>query len=445
MKPIAPKMKSIPVSQLSLGMFVADIDRSWIGLPFMLQGFLIDDPAQIAILQAHCSVVQVDPKRSTVDFGKVPVESAAARLSAAPSSRDFVRYGSPSGEIEFIDVLKQVDSDTVPTRSAEPPLIGSIDRQSALEEEIAYSYSIVRDARAAIKSLVENIEINEKIDIERVTSLVEDIGKGVTRNPDALIWLARLKRADDYTYDHAIDVSIYLMVFASFIGLDQNRIEQLGLIGLLQDIGKIHLPPDLLSKVEPLGDEEYALVRSHVASSIEILTQKARFDRHLISVVSRHHERHDGSGYPQRLQGERIGLMAEMSGLIDTYCAMTRQRPYGPAVSNQSAIASLVSMRGIKFRDALVDEFIQCIGLYPVGSLVELSSGEVAVVVQKNQIRRLKPKLMILLAPDKTHERRPRMLDLMLDPPAPDGTPYVIVRSLPLNAYGIDPTEFYLA
>jgi HD-GYP domain-containing protein (c-di-GMP phosphodiesterase class II) len=438
-------MKSIPVSQLTLGMFVADIDRSWVGLPFMLQGFLIDDPAQIEILQAHCSVVQVDPKRSTVNFGASVREPAAIRLKLPPSSRDFVRYASPSGDIEFIDVLKQVSTDTVPPRSAKSPLIGETDRQSALEEEIVYSYSVVRDARVAIKTLIETIEINEKVDLERVTTLVEDIGQGVTRNPDAMIWLARLKQADGYTYDHAIDVSIYLMVFASFIGLDQHKIEQLGLVGLLQDIGKIHLPPDLLSKVEPLSEDDYALVRSHVASSIEILTQKSRFDRNLISVVARHHERHDGSGYPQNLQGERIGLMAEMSGLIDTYCAMTRQRPYGPAVSNQNAIAALVSMRGNRFREALVDEFIQCIGLYPVGSLVELNSGEVAVVVQKNQIRRLKPKLMILLAPDKSPERRPRMLDLIFDPLGPDGAPYMIARSLPLNAYGIDPAEFYLA
>jgi hypothetical protein len=113
-------------------------------------------------------------------------------------------------------------------------------------------------------------------------------------------------------------------------------------------------------------------------------------------------------------------------------------------VSTQKAVAALVGMRGTKFRAALVDEFVQCVGIYPVGSLVELSTGEVAVVVQKNQVRRLKPKLMILLAPDKKPERHPHMLDLMLDPPAPDGSPYTILRSLPADAYGIDPAEFYL-
>lgn len=420
-------MKSIPVRQLTLGMFVADLDRPWVGLPFLLQGFLIDDPEQIEILRANCAVVQVDPKRSTVRIDE----------AAAPAAQ--------RNKLEFIDILHRVSANAAFERPATPPPIDPADGQSNLEDEIIYSSSIVGDARVAVRTLMENIEINEKIDVDRVATLVEDISQGVARNPDAMIWLARLKQANDYAYDHAIDVSIYLMIFASFVGLDQKTIERLGLVGLLQDIGKIHLAPELLSKTTPLSEDEYQLMRSHVASSLELLSRKPRFDGQLISVVSRHHERYDGSGYPHSLTGDRIGLMAEMSGLIDTYCAMTRHRPYGPAVSNQHAMASLVALRGTKFRDALIDEFIQCIGLYPVGSLVELNTGEVAVVVQKNQVRRLKPKLLILLGPDKSPERSPRMLDLIFDPPRPDGEPYAITRSLPLNAYGIDPAEFYLA
>lgn len=424
-------------------MFVADLDRPWLGLPFLLQGFLIEDEEQLAVLRTHCSVVQIDTARSAIAFTDSPAkETAAIRHAVAVAAPGAESRRPPTG---FIEILQRVHDRQPFERPVHPPAINPVDGHSDISEEIIYSSTIVRDARDAVQLLMENVELTEKVNLDRVADFVEKIGQGVARNPDALIWLARLKNADNYTYDHAIDVSIHLMVFGSFVGLEQRSIVQLGLVGLLQDIGKVHLPPELLAKQTPLSQEELAVIRSHVASSLEMLTRQAKFDRQLISVVSRHHERHDGSGYPQSLRGERIGLMAEMAGLIDTYCAMTRQRPYGPPVSTQQAISSLVAMRGNKFREALIDEFVQCIGIYPVGSLVELNTGEVAVVVQKNQVRRLKPKLMILLAPDKTPERRPRMLDLMLDPPAPDGRPVQIVRSLPSNAFGIDPEAFYLS
>lgn len=424
-------LKTIPACQLTPGMFVADLDRPWTGLPFMLQGFLIDEPEQLAILRQHCRTVVVDTARSTVPISGRAAESVAIRHLAG--ERD-----------SFADVVRRIGDGEVLERPAAPPAIDPADGQSDIVAEIAYSAAIVENARDAIQNLMENVELTEKINLDLVADYVEKISQGVARNPDAMIWLARLKAADNYTYDHAIDVSIYMMVFGSFIGLENRVIEQLGLVGLLQDIGKVHLAPELLAKTAPLSDDELSMIRSHVASSLELLSRQPKFDRKLTAIVARHHERHDGSGYPQRLDGERIGLMAEMAGLIDTYCAMTRQRPYGPPVSTQKAVAALVAMRGNKFRAALVDEFVQCVGIYPVGSLVELSTGEVAVVVQKNQVRRLKPKLMILLGPDKTPERHPRMLDLMLDPPAPDGRPYAILRSLPVDAHGIDPGEFYL-
>jgi HD-GYP domain-containing protein (c-di-GMP phosphodiesterase class II) len=222
-------------------------------------------------------------------------------------------------------------------------------------------------------------------------------------------------------------------------------IEQLGIAGLMQDIGKIDIPSCVLNKPDNLTDEEYRLVQSHVASSIEMLLGQATFPNHVLEIVASHHERADGSGYPRRLKGERISFHGELAGLVDTYCAMTRDRAYGTAISSQKALETLISMRGSKFREPVVDQFIQCIGLYPVGSLVELNSGEVGVVIQQNQVRRLKPRLMILLGPDKSIERNPITLDLMMAPTTPTGEPYRILRALPANAYGIDPGEFYLA
>jgi HD-GYP domain-containing protein (c-di-GMP phosphodiesterase class II) len=177
---------------------------------------------------------------------------------------------------------------------------------------------------------------------------------------------------------------------------------------------------------------------------MEILVGQPEFSLEALNIVGSHHERFDGSGYPRRIQGDKISLHAELAGLIDSYCAMTRQRAYCSAVSSQQALEQLIHMRGTKFRAPIVDQLIQCIGLYPIGSLVELNSGEVGVVIQQNQVRRLKPRIMVVLAPDKSVERRPRTLDLIMNPAGSTGDPYRILRSLPMDAYGINPADFYL-
>jgi HD-GYP domain-containing protein (c-di-GMP phosphodiesterase class II) len=193
-----------------------------------------------------------------------------------------------------------------------------------------------------------------------------------------------------------------------------------------------------------LSEEEYELTKSHVASSLDLLVGQRDFPIEVLTLVAAHHERVDGSGYPRQISGEKLKFPAELTGLIDTYCAMTRSRVYSAPVSNQSALESLIKLRGSKFRETLIDQFIQCVGLYPIGTLLELNTGEVAVVIQQNQVRRLKPKVLILLAEDKSIERRPRNLDLILDPLTPTGQPYRIRHALPANAYGIDWAEFFL-
>jgi HD-GYP domain-containing protein (c-di-GMP phosphodiesterase class II) len=234
------------------------------------------------------------------------------------------------------------------------------------------------------------------------------------------------------------------MVFARFLGLPAKDVERAGLAGMMQDIGKIDIPHEILAKQGDLTEDEYELVKSHVASSLEMLLGQESFTNNVLEIVASHHERSDGSGYPRRLKGERIGFLGELAGLVDSYCAMTRVRSHVPAISSQKALEALIRMRGSKFRESVVDQFIQCIGLYPIGSLVELNSGEVGVVIQQNQVRRLKPRLLIILAADKSVERYPVTLDLMMDPLTPDGTPYRILHALPTDAYGIDPSEFYL-
>lgn len=434
---------TVPAIDLQVGMFVSDLDRPWIETPFLMQGLLIENAAQIATLQQYCQQVTIDRSRSLGDA--YAPRNHGRDAPRQPGKAPLFQQVADARPNDFAAICRQLRIEPVLRRYRFSPDLNPADQQSPLEAELLYSAPIVDDVKRTLKSIRDAIANAETVSLNEVGKQVAEMARSVERNPEAMIWLARLRSTDQYSYDHALDVSVHMMVFARFLGLAPTVIEQLGIAGLMQDIGKIDIPSCVLNKPDNLTDEEYRLVQSHVASSIEMLLGQATFPNHVLEIVASHHERADGSGYPRRLKGERISFHGELAGLVDTYCAMTRDRAYGTAISSQKALETLIGMRGSKFREPVVDQFIQCIGLYPVGSLVELNSGEVGVVIQQNQVRRLKPRLMILLGPDKSIERNPITLDLMMEPMTPTGEPYRILRALPANAYGIDPGEFYLA
>lgn len=427
---------------LQIGMFVSDLDRPWIETPFPMQGLLIENEAQIATLQQYCQQVTVDRSRSLGDA--YAPRDHGRDAPRQPGALPVFRQVSDAQPNDFASICRHLRMEPVLRRYRYSPELDSTDQQSHLEAELLYSAPIVDDVKRTLKSIRDAIASAETISLNEIGKQVSAMARSVERNPEAMIWLARLRSTDQYSYDHALDVSVHLMVFARFLGLSSKLIEQVGVAGLMQDIGKIDIPTEILNKPDNLTEEEYRLVQSHVASSLEMLLGQEVFPNHILEIVASHHERADGSGYPRRLKGERISFHGELAGVVDTYCAMTRDRAYGTAISSQKALEALIRMRGTKFRDAVIDQFIQCIGLYPIGSLVELNTGEVGVVIQQNQVRRLKPRLMILLGPDKSIERHPITLDLIMDPLTPTGQPYRILHALPANAYGIDPGEFYL-
>ncbi len=437
-----PHKVTVSTTDLQIGMFVSDLDRPWIDTPFLLQGLLIEDQAQIGILQDLCRKVIVDRSRSVGDAFKAKQSGRDPLAKAAPA--EAVRKEDEASPNDFFDICRLLKGQLAPRRYRDRPALNLDDLQSRLEDELLYSAPIVDDVKSTLKSIREALGDGRTVSFHEISQHVSELARSVARNPDAMLWLSRLRSTDQYSYDHALDVSVHMMIFGRFLGFPGTEIEQLGLAGLMQDIGKIDIPQEILNKQGELSEEESNLVRSHVASSIEILLGHDEFPAHLLEIVASHHERTDGSGYPRRLTGTRLIVGSEIAGLVDTYCAMTRQRAYGPAISPQKVLESLIRVRGQKFREPMVDQFVQCMGLYPVGSLVELNSGEVAAVIQQNQIRRLKPRLLILLAPDKSVEKRPLTLDLMLDPLTPTGEPYRIVGALPADAYGINPAEFYL-
>lgn len=436
----------IAAADARVGMFVADLDRPWVGTPFLLQGFLIEDDATLEQLRSLCRFIYVDRSRSVGEQYAAPGSEPPERRVAAPPRRAAVVPGGP--QLGFLDAIAHVrrgrlDAEAA-RRIAGDPIPGRPETLS-VERELIRVSPVVAQTEIVFEQVISDVRESRQPDIARVAGCVEDMFQSVKRNPDALLWLLRLKHYDRYSYQHALDVTVHLMVFAHSMGFTEEGAAVLGVAGMMQDVGKLRLPERVLQKAGRLSRLEMEIARSHVEFSTQILARDPKVLPGVIEIVRRHHERLDGSGYPAGLRDGAIGLGAEMAGLVDSFCAMTSKRAYDEALSTQRALEALVRQRDQKFSATVVDGFIQCIGLYPAGTLVELNSGEVAVVIAQNRVRRMLPRVLVLLCADKTPNRHPPTLDLLYAPQTPSGEPYRILRALPVGAYGIDPSEFYLS
>ena len=241
---------------------------------------------------------------------------------------------------------------------------------------------------------------------------VDAMVDSILRNPTAFVWLKEMKRRDNYAYQHAMGCAIWAASFGRHLGLERAELQLLALGGLLCDVGKTRLPAELLSKRTPLTAAEVELVHQHVQHGLDIIDSTPDLSPKIREIVATHHERHDGSGYPWRLPGSEIPIFGRIMGVVDSYEAMTSMRPYAKSRSPHQAVNELYQLRGKLFQAELVEQFIQNCGIYPTGSLVELSNGQVAVVTDVHSLKRLRPRVMLLLDADKLPLQQFRVLDL---------------------------------
>lgn len=351
-----------------------------------------------------------------------------------------VRFGSKKKKIK--SALNKTDSakDLV---NEDNYTITIFDDVPPVEDEIAKIYPVYEKSQIATKEMFEALALDQKIDLTNIHEALDGMVESIERSPDALIWLAKLKQTDDYTYNHALNVSITLMALASFMSMSKKQVKDLGLAGLLQDIGKGKISSELLHKQEKITAEEFEVLKKHVDFALELLEITDDISSTVILTVSQHHERIDGSGYPYHLTGKQICLTGQMAGLVDSYCALTTNKVYAKGVYNQIALEEIYTLRDVKFNSVLIDQLVQFLGMYPVSSLVELNSKEVGVVIQQNTVRRLLPRIMILLNPDKTKNEYPAVINLINSPLTPFGEPYAIVRGLPPDSYGLSSSNYY--
>lgn len=311
-------------------------------------------------------------------------------------------------------------------------------------EEFPRAETAVKELSSGIEEIFQQAMGGAALDVVRVKRSVEPMIDSISRNPDACIWLARLKQQDHYTYQHSLGASIWAVALGRQLGLPRSDLRSLAIGGLLCDVGKLRVAPELLNTDRQFTPEEFAELREHVVYSAEMIAQTGLMNTDVIAMVTHHHERHNGSGYPQGLHGDEIPIFARIAAIVDCYDAITSHRAYARAISPSTGIKMLYDARDLDFQAELVEEFIQAVGIYPAGTLVELTSGEVAVVVAEYRTRRLRPRVMVLLGADKQPLGSVRTVDLLRETVDVSGKPLDIVQSLEPDAYGIDMTSIRL-
>lgn len=405
----------ITVQGLTLGMYVSRLDRPWLETAFLMQGLKITCEDEIAMLQRICNHVWVDVMLGT---------SPNPRFLAFEEP-DAVRQSRAAAEIEGLRKVSWVP-------------------QVEVQHELREAEAVHASLEAAIDELMNDLHNGKRLDLERLKDGVDAMIDSILRNPTAFVWLKEMKRRDNYAYQHAMGCAILAASFGRHLGLERAELQLLALGGLLCDVGKTRLPEELLEKRAPLTPAEVEQVRQHVQHGLEIIDSTPGLSPKIREIIATHHERHDGSGYPWHLQGGDIPIFGRIMGIVDSYDAMTCVRPYAPVRSPHQAVNELYQQRGKLFQPELVEQFIQNCGIYPTGSLVELSNGQVAVVTDVHNLKRLRPRVMLLLDADKTPLKQFRVLDLGTVEQDDAGRPLSVKGGLPTGAYGIDPVELFL-
>jgi len=396
--------KQVNVGELQFGMFVAELDRPWTETPFMFQGFHLRTDQQLEALKKFCKHVFVDLERTEKPDPRPP--AAQFKIRGQTKYAEEVRV-----EVEY----KQATQ--------------------------VYQRSVAR-VDELLKPVAKPGGVLEAKDVkESVTQLTDS----VVRNPDAMLLVTRLREKSAAAHARALQVSIYMIVFARFLELAREELDLLGMVGLLQDIGKTKLPPAIMEKQGPLTPEEAEVYKTHVQLGIDILKATPGIPPRVLELAALHHERQDGTGYPKGLKGQQIGLYGSIAGIADTFETLTSIRMNGgEPLSPSAALSYLYKERGTAFHGELVEQFIQCVGVFPVGAVIELNSGEVGLVITQNLVRRLKPRVMIVLDAKGNPMRPHKILDLDRDPKWTPEEPYRIKRTLEQTKLSVDPKELFM-
>jgi HD-GYP domain-containing protein (c-di-GMP phosphodiesterase class II) len=367
---LADNEELISADQLEVGMVVIRLDIPWDKTPFVLQGFKLTHPEQVTSLKNLCK------------------------------------------QIVILDKFKRDDSE-VNHAIGKAANKKSVKRERFNPEPDPLNARSLRQSRAFYARAYKELEIlhelfaqREMPSLARTNMLVKSCLDQLLSHSPALMWMTRIRQKDRYTVEHSLNVGILSMALGLQLGLDGQALRQIGLAGILHDLGKLFIDDDILNKSGPLSPEEFKAIRQHPEMGFELLQNDTTLDWQVIDAVLHHHERIDGKGYPHELDSSQIQLFAKVVAITDAFDAMTTQRTYNVRRTNQEALSVLYNCKGTQFDQDLVNTFIEVIGIYPEGTLVELNTGEVGVVVATHPFTRLHPVVTMLLDSDHKPYKR---------------------------------------
>ena len=383
-----PQLVRVPTSQLRVGMYVNSFCGSWLQHDFFRTSFLIDSPKMIERLQASgLEAVMIDTSRGVAPAAKVDVTTTAE--TAAETSVEPV-----------VDVVTEA-----PKAAKSKPL-------APLSEEMDKARDVRRMVRNTVESLFRDAQLGRNLDAQRIDTAVRSVHESLDRNPGALLSLVQIKRADEYTYMHSVAVSALMAQLAKTLGMDEAEQHQAATAGLLHDIGKVGVPNEILNKPGRLTEDEFKAVRNHPRNGHELLARGGEFDEVALDVCLHHHERIDGRGYPDRLNGDQITRFAKMGAICDIYDAISSNRPYKSAWTPFESLRQMASWGKGHLDPDIFRAFVQSIGVYPVGSIVKLKSNRLAIVTEQN-INQLRNPVLKAFYSTQLHERiEPRFIKL---------------------------------
>ncbi|MCW8828267.1 MAG: HD-GYP domain-containing protein, partial [Gammaproteobacteria bacterium] len=399
------------VSDLKPGMYVSYLDRPWLDTPFPFQGFILT-AKDIKQLNELCQYVYIDKEKSRV----APPPAAGVAMASSPASGELFER-----------------SRTV-----------SYPRTTTRHEELKAAKTAYSKLTDVYDQLIMDVARNHKLNIPQLKGAIGPMVDSVVRNPDAFVLLTRLKRFDAYAYQHAMSCAVLAVATGRQIGLPKEMLHNLALGAALFDIGRARLPYELLARPRRLSEDELEHIQQHVQFSLDTVAVSEHITPDVLRMIETHHERHDGSGYPLGLSGDQIPLYGKIAGIVDCYDAITSNRPYATQVTPDEAIRMLYEWRDVEFQGALIEQFIQVIGVYPVGTLVELSDGRVGIVVAQHMEARLRPVVMVVLESNKQFAVDYYEFDMKKHQHGEDGMPLGISKCLTSGSYGIDPAEHFL-
>jgi len=398
--------KKIDISYLQKGMYVAELDRPWLESPFMFQGFVVEDEETYQRVNDLCAYVIIDTERGD------DVDPALARASTT------------SAVVIDFKTRKRMPTTTT------------------FQEELKEARNVHKRARNQIDSLFNDARMGKNLNVSGAKEVVSGLVDSIVRNPDAQLWLSNLRKRDEYTAIHSLNVCIFALTFARYLGFNKEEMNEIGIGALLHDIGKMRVPLEILNKEGKLTAEEREIVHKHAQHGYEILKSYPELPASTIEVVYTHHERKKGNGYPRGLVEAQIHLFSRMVAIVDIYDAITSDRVYHHGMNTLDALKNMFKWRENDLDTELVESFIQCLGIYPIGSLVELNTGEVGIVLSVSQGRKLVPIIMLVCDKDKQIVTPPRILDLSKFTHEKTEDVIEISKVLETNSYGIDLFEY---